>query len=140
VTGPDGRAHKFPNGTKAETIIKEMSKTYGGSPKALQPQMSATEKNLGQRYQRYDRYFGDELARLAMVPNSEAALFSLAAIQQHGLSDGQESQVLLAGPERQKCASQCKGAPQCVVDCMDAINPMGAKVLGCQILPDELPY
>jgi len=105
--------------------------------------MQPDDKNSGQRLTRYDRYIKGELARLIMSSNQDNMTIAMLIkkIQNYGKKDAEDSKPIFASTEYAQCKSRCgRTEPQCFVDCVDAFDVTASKVLGCQVLPDRLPY
>lgn len=152
VSGPDGRVFKFPHATPKEVIACQMAKEYGwkecgslngpDTPTAMAP--TATHANLNQKRERYSRYLTDELTRLVVFGAEALPLLAQSElIKRNGRRDAGDSKSAFSTTQYAQCSTQCPPSPsqaRCLVDCVDRYNATAAKVLGCQILPDGLPY
>lgn len=97
---------------------------------------------LNERLRRLDNYVRQELAPFVLASSDSVIM---AAIEIQSLRDrGQQEALQVAtqfeGPRFAACQSRCLGASSCLVECVDAFSATAAKVLGCQLLPDGLPY
>lgn len=154
VKGPDGKAFLFPNGTPNDSIDAQMSKAYGVKRSTPDSQssdlvpsikpLSSAENNSRKRMDRYDRYIKGVRQRTWLSSDDTRArmviLGQIKAIETHGKKDAEKSKRSMAANEYANCQVRCDTQTQCLVDCVETYDVTAAKVLGCQILPDRLPY
>lgn len=147
VEGPDGKVHTFPTGTSNAEITVKMTEIYGAKkPGTLvmpaAPFLAGDKRNLRQRHRRYDDYLERELIHFAMMSGhiGTVPMAELASIRDQGADEAQSSANDFHNPMYSACEIKCHIEPKCLVDCIDAYSVTAAKVLGCQILPDGLPY
>ncbi|MEQ1717076.1 MAG: hypothetical protein ABL907_14000 [Hyphomicrobium sp.] len=98
--------------------------------------------NLKQRHDRYNRYLEREAASLVFsAPDTFGASIGFAqSIRQQGFEESLGSAVAFRDGRYAACKNSCATDTKCLVDCVDAYSFTAAKVLGCQVLKDGLPY
>lgn len=105
--------------------------------------LTYSASSLGHKYARHDRYLRTELAlMIASGGNAILAASQSRSITHRGASDAVARVDALSGAQYRQCVERCGGISKsrCIVDCVDGFDPVAAKVLACQVLPDGLPY
>jgi hypothetical protein len=105
---------------------------------------TAKRDNIVQKRDRYSRYIDDELILVAVLSKGGVPVIAqVTFITQKGKMDVEASSSAFATAEYAQCSAQCRSSAsqgKCLVDCVDGYSATAAKVLGCQLLPDGLPY
>ena len=124
-----------------------MSKVYGAKSlgtlsRSVPPFVAGNEANLRERYSRYESYLRREVMGLVFAASDTAVAAAAISrsIADQGDTDARASALALKEPQYAACQTRCISEPKCLIDCVDSYSVTAAKVLGCQILPDGLPY
>lgn len=137
VQGPDGRVHQFPPGTQVSEINAKITALYG------KPPFAAADLNaLWQRSERYRAYLKRDLVRFVFGSSDSmvVAVAEVKSINAQGADEAFSSTRDFNDNRYMACKDKCNGVPSCLVECVGVYSVTASKVLGCQILPDGLPY